>query len=110
MEVADNGEGIDPEFLPHVFDRFRQADASSTRRHGGLGLGLSIVKQLVELHGGTISAKSAGRDLGATFRIALPLMLTADDPHEPDLPASIPRDAADAAELAEICRTPTSRE
>jgi signal transduction histidine kinase/ActR/RegA family two-component response regulator len=74
VEVADNGEGIDPAFLPHVFDRFRQADATTTRRHGGLGLGLSIVKQLVELHGGTITAKSAGRGKGSTFRVALPLM------------------------------------
>ena len=79
VEVADSGEGIDPAFLPHVFDRFRQADASSTRRHGGLGLGLSIVKQLVELHGGTIGAKSAGRGAGATFRLALPLMPTTSE-------------------------------
>jgi CheY-like chemotaxis protein/two-component sensor histidine kinase len=76
VEVADNGEGIEPAFLPHVFDRFRQADATTTRRHGGLGLGLSIVKQLVELHGGTISAKSGGRGQGSTFRVALPLMPT----------------------------------
>lgn len=74
IEVADSGEGIDPAFLPQVFDRFRQADATTTRRHGGLGLGLSIVKQLVELHGGTIAAKSAGRGAGSTFRVALPLM------------------------------------
>src|SRR4029078_3681155 len=58
--VIDNGEGISPEFLNHVFDRFRQADASSTRQHGGLGLGLSIVKQLMELHGGTVQGESAG--------------------------------------------------
>ena len=74
VEVADNGEGIDQDFLPHVFDRFRQADASSSRPHGGLGLGLSIVKQLVELHGGSIRALSAGRGKGATFRIELPLL------------------------------------
>jgi PAS domain S-box-containing protein len=70
--VRDYGEGIRPDFLPHVFDRFRQADASTTRRHGGLGLGLSIVKQLVELHGGTIAASSAGSGSGATFTVRLP--------------------------------------
>jgi signal transduction histidine kinase/ActR/RegA family two-component response regulator len=73
--VVDSGQGIDPEFLPHVFERFRQADASTTRRHGGLGLGLSIVKHLVELHGGRIRAKSAGKGQGATFCIDLPLMV-----------------------------------
>ena len=73
VSVIDSGEGIDPAFLPHIFDRFRQADASTTRRHGGLGLGLAIVKQLVELHGGTIRAKSPGKAMGATFIIALPL-------------------------------------
>jgi signal transduction histidine kinase/ActR/RegA family two-component response regulator len=102
VEVADTGEGIDPGFLPHVFDRFRQADASSARRHGGLGLGLSIVKQLVELHGGTISAKSAGRDQGSTFRIALPLMPTADDPSEPPSSRQHPTRSVDAAELRDI--------
>ena len=79
LNVADNGEGIDPEFLPHVFDRFRQADSSMERRHGGLGLGLSIVKQLVELHGGTVMAKSAGRGKGSTFSISLPRMASLDD-------------------------------
>jgi signal transduction histidine kinase/ActR/RegA family two-component response regulator len=79
LNVADNGEGIEPEFLPHVFDRFRQADSSMERRHGGLGLGLSIVKQLVELHGGTILARSAGRGKGSTFSISLPLMASLDD-------------------------------
>jgi PAS domain S-box-containing protein len=73
VSVSDTGEGITPDFLPHVFERFRQAEATTTRRHGGLGLGLSIVKQLVELHGGTVQALSGGRDTGATFRIALPL-------------------------------------
>lgn len=74
ITVSDSGEGIAPDFLPHVFDRFRQADASTTRRHGGLGLGLSIVRQLVELHGGTVRAKSAGSHQGATFIVALPLI------------------------------------
>jgi PAS domain S-box-containing protein len=73
VSVIDTGEGIDPVFLPHVFDRFRQADAGTTRRHGGLGLGLAIVKQLVELHGGSIKVKSAGVGAGSTFTVTLPL-------------------------------------
>lgn len=74
MSVIDSGEGIKPEFLPYVFDRFRQADGSTTRRHGGLGLGLSIVKQLVELHGGAIRVKSAGEGLGSHFAVSLPMI------------------------------------
>ncbi|HEY7410017.1 MAG TPA: ATP-binding protein [Vicinamibacteria bacterium] len=73
IEVRDDGKGITPEFLPHVFDRFRQADASTTRRHGGLGLGLAIVRHLVELHGGTVSVASPGQDRGAAFTVRLPL-------------------------------------
>jgi CheY-like chemotaxis protein len=65
--------GIEPEFLSHVFERFRQSDSSTTRSHGGLGLGLSIVKKLAELHGGTVSAKSAGANQGATFTVSLPI-------------------------------------
>jgi signal transduction histidine kinase/CheY-like chemotaxis protein len=72
-DVADTGQGIAPEFLPHVFERFRQQDGSTTRRHGGLGLGLSIVKQLVELHGGTVNASSDGLNRGACFSVTLPL-------------------------------------
>ncbi len=72
ISVIDTGQGIKPEFLPFVFDRFRQADASTTRRHGGLGLGLSIVKQLVELHGGSVRVNSGGVGQGSTFVIALP--------------------------------------
>jgi PAS domain S-box-containing protein len=72
VEVTDNGRGIPPEFLPHVFERFRQADSATTRVSGGLGLGLSIARQLVELHGGTIAAKSPGEGLGATFIVELP--------------------------------------
>ncbi len=71
--VADSGRGIAPEFLPHVFDRFRQQDAASNRTHGGLGLGLSIVRNLVELHGGTIYARSDGEGKGAEFVVSLPL-------------------------------------
>lgn len=72
IEVRDDGLGIAPEFLPHVFDSFRQADASQTRAYGGLGLGLTIARQLVELHGGAISAVSDGQGQGATFRVELP--------------------------------------
>jgi PAS domain S-box-containing protein len=71
--VTDNGIGLKPEFIDHVFERFRQADSSTTRQHGGLGLGLSIVKHLVELHGGIIRAQSDGVGQGATFTIQLPL-------------------------------------
>ena len=72
VEVNDTGSGIDPSFLPHVFDRFRQADSGSTRRHHGLGLGLAIVRNLMELHGGTVAAESAGEGHGSTFRVRIP--------------------------------------
>ena len=72
IRVSDTGKGIEPEFLPFVFDRFRQSDTSSMRRYGGLGLGLSLVKHLVELHGGTITAASDGEGCGATFTVVLP--------------------------------------
>jgi signal transduction histidine kinase/CheY-like chemotaxis protein len=92
LRVADTGIGIDSAFLPNVFDMFRQADASSTRTYGGLGLGLSIVRQLVELHGGSVQAQSEGRDKGSVFTVRLPVraasIRTADAP-----------DAADAAPL-----------
>ncbi len=74
VRVSDTGEGISPEFLPHVFDRFRQEVAHATRTHSGLGIGLSLVRHLTELHGGTVSAESAGKDQGATFTIQLPLL------------------------------------
>jgi len=73
MQVSDSGQGISAEFLPFIFDRFRQADGTTTRKHGGLGLGLAIVRHVVELHGGTITAQSAGPGTGATFTIKLPL-------------------------------------
>jgi CheY-like chemotaxis protein/anti-sigma regulatory factor (Ser/Thr protein kinase) len=74
VTVQDTGQGIDPEFLPRVFDRFRQADSSTTRSFGGLGLGLAIVRHLVELHGGTVSAESEGTGKGATFSASFPLL------------------------------------
>jgi signal transduction histidine kinase len=80
--VSDTGAGIDPKFLPHMFDRFRQADASITRNHGGLGLGLSIVKQLVEMHGGTVSAASDGLGRGASFSVLIPIPLLQGESRE----------------------------
>ncbi len=74
ITVSDTGQGISPEFLPYVFDRFRQAESASSRIFGGLGLGLSIVRHLVEMHGGTVQAQSAGLGLGTTFTILLPLV------------------------------------
>ena len=73
IQVVDTGPGVTPEFLPHVFERFRQADGSTTRTHGGLGLGLAIVRHLVELHGGIISVDNASSKTGAVFTVKLPL-------------------------------------
>lgn len=75
ITVSDTGEGISPEFLPYVFDRLQQADSTTTRVHGGLGLGLAIVRHLIELHGGKVYAHSAGEGLGASFTINLPIMI-----------------------------------
>jgi signal transduction histidine kinase/ActR/RegA family two-component response regulator len=75
ITVSDTGIGIPPDFLPYVFERFRQADAGTTRKTGGLGLGLAIVRHIVEMHGGTVDAYSAGEGQGATFRVRLPLMI-----------------------------------
>ncbi len=90
--IADSGMGIGAGFLPQVFDRFRQSDSSSTRQHGGLGLGLSIVKHLVELHGGTVRAFSAGADEGASFTVSLPVAAV-----QPDL-AGKATDSCDAGQ------------
>ncbi len=93
VSVEDTGIGISADFLPYVFDRFRQADGTATRRHGGLGLGMAIVRYLVELHGGTVRVESEGENRGATFTAALPIRVpeliaeSADvDDHEPDEP------------------------
>jgi PAS domain S-box-containing protein len=77
ITVSDTGKGISPDFLPYVFDRFHQSDTSSVRRHGGLGLGLALAKYLVELHGGTIEAESAGEGWGASFKVTLPVRAVA---------------------------------
>jgi CheY-like chemotaxis protein len=79
--VSDTGKGIPTEFLRHVFDRFRQADSTTTRAHGGLGLGLSIVRHLVEMHGGIVMAESPGEGLGSTFFVTLPLTPAARQAH-----------------------------
>ena len=85
VEVVDTGIGISPDFLPFVFDRFRQADSSMSRRHSGLGLGMAIVRHLVELHGGTVTVESAGENKGATFRLRLPRQ-TGPVPNEATIP------------------------
>jgi signal transduction histidine kinase len=93
ISVIDTGQGISPEFLPHVFERFRQADSTTTRRFGGLGLGLAIVKQLAEMHGGGVRAKSPGEGQGSTFVVNLPISIIHDGPQkvrpkEPDVSES----------------------
>ncbi len=78
LKVADDGQGIAPDVIPHIFDRFRQADGSTTRRHGGLGLGLAIVRHIVELHHGTVDVRSAGVGQGTTFTVTLPMRSAAE--------------------------------
>ena len=90
ISVSDTGDGISRDFLPFVFDRFRQADGTSTRRHGGLGLGLSIVRHLVELHGGTVQVDSPGEGHGTTFTIRLPLAPAAQGRTDAPPPAAAP--------------------
>jgi PAS domain S-box-containing protein len=125
MTISDTGQGIAPEFLPHIFERFRQSDSSSTRRHGGLGLGLAIVRQLVEMHGGMVTAESPGEGAGTTFKVILPLLsvhqelsagamtrpligsnpLTAWQPSLNDLRVLVVDDEPDARELIAVVLT-----
>jgi PAS domain S-box-containing protein len=91
ISVSDNGRGISEEFLPHLFERFRQADQTSTRAHGGLGLGLSIVRHIINLHGGEVRADSAGPGLGATFTIELPAL---SGTVSPDVASTTPQPAS----------------
>jgi CheY-like chemotaxis protein len=86
--VRDTGRGIDPEFLPHAFDRFRQGDGSMTRAYGGLGVGLAIVRHLVELHDGEVTAESAGEHRGATFTVMLPRLAAAEPRETPPVAAA----------------------
>jgi CheY-like chemotaxis protein len=97
LTVSDTGIGIPADFLPHVFDRFSQKDSSTTRTHGGLGLGLAIAKQLVELHGGTLTAHSEGEGRGAMFTVKLPLVSGAVPYEESNLPRA-PRAALSDAQ------------
>nr|WP_322743965.1 PAS domain S-box protein [Nostoc edaphicum] len=96
IQVIDTGKGINPQFLPHVFEYFRQEDGSTTRKFGGLGLGLAIVRQIVEMHGGTVTAESQGENQGATFIIQLPLIqqatLIASEPIHTQIEAEVPLD------------------
>jgi CheY-like chemotaxis protein len=90
LSVADNGRGIESEFLPFLFESFWQIDASTTRRFGGLGLGLALVRHIVELHGGTVRAESAGRGLGSTLHVSLPIRAVAPARERPARPPSPP--------------------
>ena len=94
IQVSDEGQGISPEFLPYVFDRFRQADSSTRRKLGGLGLGLSIVRHIMEMHGGTVHAESAGKGCGATFTVHLPVR-------------AVQIDETDGEAAGELADTPT---
>jgi PAS domain S-box-containing protein len=99
VAISDTGQGIEPEFLPYVFERFRQADMGTTRRHGGLGLGLAIVRHLVELHGGTVMAESEGEGKGSTFTMRLPVRAVRDTEQTPTCveKAALPGGAFDAS-------------
>ena len=100
--VSDTGIGIAPDFLPHIFERFRQEDSGPTRAHGGIGLGLAIVRHLVELHGGTIHVASGGKDQGTTFRVRLPLMIVHPEPASDRRTHRTARTPADAGALPRL--------
>ncbi|MCA1632674.1 MAG: PAS domain S-box protein [Acidobacteria bacterium] len=104
VEVSDEGQGIPPEFLPHVFERFRQADGSTTRSHGGLGIGLALVKSFVEAHGGTVGAASEGEGRGSRFAVSLPLLQHAPTEGAPPAErASEEDEEASSCEVGESC-------
>jgi diguanylate cyclase len=102
IKVQDSGIGIDPEFLPFVFDRFRQADASTTRRYGGLGLGLSIVKNLVQLHSGAVQAASSGEGLGSVFTVTLPFDQSSSSSKSARRPVGEPAEDEPKVDLAGV--------
>ena len=106
ITVSNTRQGISAEFLPYVFERFRQADPSMTRRHGGLGLGMAVTRHLVELHGGTIGAESPGEGQGTTFVLRLPVMVIHSADHSRDVAAGWrhPQDE-DKSHLAELARS-----
>ena len=104
VRVSDSGKGLSPDFLPHVFERFRQADSTSRRREGGLGLGLAIVKELVELHGGVVQAGSPGEGQGATFTVVLPIPALLMEPRDREAEA-LGEPGRPAAAQAEMERT-----
>jgi signal transduction histidine kinase len=97
--VADSGEGISEDFMPYLFDRFRQGDSTFTRKHGGLGLGLAIVRHIVELHGGTVSAESGGKGEGSIFKVILPSLYMRPEP----VPRAVTGQLTDPRALAGIC-------
>lgn len=103
--VSDTGQGISPDFLPYIFERFRQQDNTKTRRHGGLGLGMAITRHIIELHGGTIRAESPGEGLGATFTVRLPVMIL----HSDKLPASAQSDDSVSSEKDDLSETDSIR-
>ena len=103
VRVVDTGNGISPTFLPHVFERFRQAEDATTQRHTGLGLGLGIVRQLVELHGGTVQASSPGVGQGATFTVRLPIATVAREGH-PAVRADLHTESSTAPPAAATAR------
>ena len=102
IAVSDSGIGIHSELLPHVFEAFRQGTGGSMRRHGGLGLGLSIVRHIVESHGGEITASSEGQDLGSKFTVTFPLLATAQDVDGPARRPPIARDAPAVVQLGRL--------